>query len=47
MQKGLQIHEEIDLPPGEIYLRTAIHDITTDRVGSVEIPLMVKPAAQM
>ena len=43
MQKGLQIHQQIDLPAGEVYLRTAVHDLTSDRVGSVEIPLMVKP----
>ena len=41
--KGLQIHQQIDLPAGEVYLRAAIHDLTSDRVGSVEIPLMVKP----
>jgi VWFA-related protein len=43
MRKGLQIHQQIDLPAGEVYLRTAVHDLTSDRVGSVEIPLMVKP----
>jgi VWFA-related protein len=45
MQKGLQIHEEIDLPPGEIHLRTGIHDIATDRIGALEIPLLVKSSA--
>ena len=44
MQKGLQIHQQIDLPAGEVYLRAAVHDLTSDRVGSVEIPLMVKPS---
>jgi hypothetical protein len=43
MQKGLQIHQQIDLPAGEVYLRAAVHDLTSDRVGSVEIPLIVKP----
>ncbi len=42
MLKGLQIHQQIDLPAGEVYLRAAIHDLTSDRVGSIEIPLMVK-----
>jgi VWFA-related protein len=42
LQKGLQIHQQIDLPAGEVYLRAAIHDLTSDRVGSVEIPLIVK-----
>jgi hypothetical protein len=42
MQKGLQIHQQIDLPAGEVYLRCAVHDLVSDRVGSVEIPLLVK-----
>ena len=42
MQKGLQIHQQLDLPAGEVYLRAVVHDLTSDRVGSVEIPLMVK-----
>jgi VWFA-related protein len=45
MQKGLQIHQQIDLPAGEVYLRAAVHDLNSDRVGSVEVPLMVKPPA--
>jgi hypothetical protein len=45
MEKGLQMHQEIDLPAGEIYLRTGIHDLASDRVGTVEIPLVVKPVA--
>jgi VWFA-related protein len=44
LQKGLQIHQEIDLPAGEIYLRTLVHDMNNDRIGAVEIPLVVKPA---
>jgi VWFA-related protein len=43
MQKGLQIHQQIDLPAGEVYLRAAVHDLTSDRIGSVEVPLLVKP----
>jgi VWFA-related protein len=42
MQKGLQIHQQIDLPAGEVYLRAGVHDLVSDRVGSVEVPLMVK-----
>jgi VWFA-related protein len=41
MQTGMPIHEEIDVPIGEVYLRVAVHDLTTDRIGSVEIPLTV------
>ena len=43
MQKGLQMHQEIDLPAGEVYLRAAVHDLNSDRVGAIEIPLEVKP----
>jgi VWFA-related protein len=43
MQKGLPMHQEIDLPAGEVYLRAAVHDLNSDRIGSVEIPLLVKP----
>jgi len=46
MQKGLQMHQEIDLPPGEVYLRTAVHDLNSDRIGALEIPLVVKPPAE-
>jgi hypothetical protein len=37
----MPMHEELDVPIGEIYLRIAVHDLTTDRIGSVEIPLQV------
>ena len=42
MLKGMQIHQQIDLPAGEVYLRATIHDLVSDHVGAVEIPLMVK-----
>jgi VWFA-related protein len=45
MQKGLQMHQEIDLPAGEVYLRAAVHDLNSDRVGAIEVPLAVKPPA--
>jgi len=41
MQTGLPLHQELDLPVGEVYLRIAVHDLSTDRIGSVEIPLRV------
>jgi VWFA-related protein len=41
MQTGLPVHEEMDIPPGEIYLRFGVHDLTTDRIGTTEIPLKV------
>ena len=39
--RGLQIHEEIDLPAGECRLRVAVHDLRNGRIGSMEIPVMV------
>jgi VWFA-related protein len=44
MQSGMPLHEEIDLPAGEVYLRLAVHDLSTDRIGAMEIPLKVSPA---
>ena len=37
---GMAFHQEISVPvKGEHYLRTAIHDMVSDRVGAVEIPV--------
>jgi VWFA-related protein len=37
---GLPFHQEISVPAaGEYYLRTSVHDLDTDRFGSVEIPV--------
>ncbi len=41
MQTGLPLHQELDVPAGEVYLRVAVHDLSTDRIGSVEISLRV------
>jgi hypothetical protein len=35
------MHQEIDLPPGLVFLRIAVHDLTSDRVGAIEVPLNV------
>jgi hypothetical protein len=34
-QVGMQIHEEIDAPPGEIYLRAGIYDMNSGNCGTV------------
>ena len=34
-QVGMQIHEEIDAPPGEIYLRAGIFDVNSGSCGTV------------
>lgn len=41
LKTGLPLHQEIDLPAGTIYLRVAIHDLPSGRIGSMEIPLQV------
>jgi VWFA-related protein len=40
LQHGLEIRQSIDVPDkGAYYLRIGIHDLTSDRVGAVEIPV--------
>ena len=36
---GLQIHEEMDIPPGDVYLRTGIYDLNSGSCGTIGIPL--------
>lgn len=36
---GLQVHEEIDVPAGEVYLRTGIFDLAAGNCGTVGFPL--------
>ena len=38
-KQGLQIHEEIDVPNGDMYLRTGIYDLKSGSVGTLGIPL--------
>jgi VWFA-related protein len=46
LKSGLQFHQEIDLPPGAVFLRVAIADTTQNRAGATEIALLVpKPPA--
>ncbi len=42
---GLQISKEIDVPQGEIFLRTGIYDLKSDTAGTLGIPLAV-PASR-
>jgi VWFA-related protein len=41
MQTGLPLHQELDVPAGEVYLRIGVHDLSTDRIGAMEIALGV------
>jgi hypothetical protein len=40
-QSGIQLHQVIDLPQGEVYLRTGIYDPGSGHMGTLEIPLTV------
>lgn len=42
LKTGLPIHQEIDLPAGQIYLHIAVHDLRNGRIGSLEVPLVVE-----
>jgi VWFA-related protein len=39
---GIQLHQEIDLPPGKNFLRIGVRDILTGEIGTVEIPVDVE-----
>ncbi len=45
-QMGMQIHEEIDAPPGEIYLRAGIYDMNSGNCGTVGAALNGSSAKQ-
>jgi VWFA-related protein len=42
---GFQIHEEIDVPGGEVYLRTGIFDLESGNCGTLGIPLRTQAPA--
>jgi VWFA-related protein len=37
--KGLPLHLEIDVPPGDIYLRSGIYDLNSGNAGTLGVPL--------
>jgi hypothetical protein len=41
-----QFSQALDLPPGDIFLRMGIRDQTSDRIGTLEIPLSVSRKAE-
>lgn len=43
-EKGLQLHQQLDLPGGEILLRVGLYDPLSGHIGTVEIPLQVGTA---
>ncbi len=44
-RSGLQIHQVLDLPAGDIFLRVGLYDPGSGRFGSMEIPLHI-PASK-
>jgi hypothetical protein len=40
-QQGIRMHQEIDLPAGQVFLRVGVHDLISGRIGTVEIPLRI------
>ena len=42
---GAVFHQDIDVPPGENYLRAGIYDLQSNRAGTLEIPLNKVQAA--
>jgi VWFA-related protein len=42
LHSGIPKQVEFDLPPGHVYLRVAVHDLPSNRIGSTEFPLTVK-----
>ena len=36
---GIPFHFDIDAPPGDVYLRTGIYDLSSNRAGTLEIPM--------
>jgi hypothetical protein len=43
LQVGLQIHKEIDVPKGDVYLRTGIYDLGSNTAGTLGMPLREAP----
>jgi VWFA-related protein len=40
LTRGMAFHQEISVPVrGQYYVRTAVHDMISDRVGAVEVPI--------
>ena len=39
MRVGLQVHEEVHLPGGKVYLRTGVYDLNSSKAGTLGIAL--------
>lgn len=45
LKTGAIFHQEIDIPPGENYLRAGVYDLRSNQAGTLEIPLSKVAAA--
>src|SRR5215472_3998353 len=39
LRTGYSVRTELDLPDGDTWLRLAVHDVSADRLGSMEVPV--------
>lgn len=46
LRQGFQYHQELDLPKGEAFLHLGILDMANSNMGTVEVPLLIKPEPQ-
>ena len=44
-QVGLQVHQEIDVPSGDVYLSTGVYDMGSRRAGTLGVPLTTVTAS--
>jgi VWFA-related protein len=45
-KSGIPFHFDIDSPSGDVYLRTGIYDLSSQRAGTLEVPLSSVAVAQ-
>jgi VWFA-related protein len=41
LRTGYSVRNELDLPDGDFWLRLAVHDVSADRLGSIEVPFKI------
>ena len=41
LKTGYSVSNELDLPDGDVWLRLAVHDVSADRLGSIEVPIKI------
>jgi VWFA-related protein len=41
LKTGYSVRNELDLPDGDVWLRLAVHDVSADRLGAMEVPVKI------